>query len=115
MHTDFATRAPARAVDYLTAARIHHTQGSIARQLGVTVRTVRRWEARETEPPPYVVHALQRLLPFQMPLRQGGEFTFIDLFAGIGGLRLPFEEIGGKCVFTSEWDAYANRTYAENF
>jgi len=115
MHTAFTIAAPTRAVDYLAAARIHHTQGSIARQLGVTVRTVRRWETRETEPPPYLVHALQQLLPFQMPLQQAGDFTFIDLFAGIGGLRLPFEEIGGRCVFTSEWDAYANRTYVENF
>jgi len=103
------------AMDYLSAARMYHTQGSIARQLGVTVRTVRRWEARETEPPPYVVHALQQLLPFQSPLQHAGDFTFIDLFAGIGGLRLPFQEIGGHCAFTSEWDVYANKTYIENF
>jgi len=115
MHTSFAPGRPTRAIDYLAAARLHHTQGSIARQLGVTIRTIRRWEARETEPPPYLVHALQQLLPFQMPLQEPGEFGFIDLFAGIGGLRLPFEEIGGRCVFTSEWDKYANRTYVENF
>ncbi len=42
-------------------------------------------------------------------------FKFIDLFAGIGGIRIPFEEIGGKCVFTSEWDKFAKQTYAENF
>lgn len=42
-------------------------------------------------------------------------FTFIDLFAGIGGLRIPFEEIGGKCVFTSEWDRFSQQTYAANF
>lgn len=42
-------------------------------------------------------------------------FKFIDLFAGIGGLRLPFEELGGKCVFSSEWDAYAQKTYEANF
>ena len=42
-------------------------------------------------------------------------FTFIDLFAGIGGIRLAFESIGGKCVYTSEWDSYAQTTYAENF
>ncbi len=43
------------------------------------------------------------------------DFTFIDLFAGIGGMRLGFESAGGKCVFTSEWDTYSNRTYQANF
>jgi DNA (cytosine-5)-methyltransferase 1 len=43
------------------------------------------------------------------------DFTFIDLFAGIGGLRRGFESIGGKCVFTSEWDKYSQKTYAANF
>jgi DNA (cytosine-5)-methyltransferase 1 len=42
------------------------------------------------------------------------KFTFIDLFAGIGGIRKGFEYIGGKCVFTSEWDKYARITYAAN-
>jgi DNA (cytosine-5)-methyltransferase 1 len=40
---------------------------------------------------------------------------FIDLFAGIGGIRLGFESIGAKCVFTSEWNEFANKTYKENF
>ena len=43
------------------------------------------------------------------------EFTFIDLFAGIGGTRLGFEAAGGKCVFTSEWDIQAQKTYFANF
>lgn len=43
------------------------------------------------------------------------KFKFIDLFAGIGGIRIPFMELGGKCVFSSEWDAAACRTYAGNF
>ncbi|KGN30540.1 DNA-cytosine methyltransferase [Knoellia sinensis KCTC 19936] len=42
-------------------------------------------------------------------------FTFIDLFAGIGGTRLGFEAAGGQCVFTSEWNSFAQRTYAANF
>src|SRR5690625_1637074 len=49
--------------------------------------------------------------PFQ---EKGHEFRFVDLFAGIGGIRRGFDEIGGKCVFTSEWDKYAVRTYKAN-
>lgn len=41
--------------------------------------------------------------------------TFIDLFAGTGGIRIPFDELGYKCVFTSEWDKYAQKTYEANF
>lgn len=43
------------------------------------------------------------------------KFTFIDLFAGIGGIRLAFESVGGECVFTSEWDKFAQKTYEANF
>ncbi|MEG1396979.1 MAG: DNA (cytosine-5-)-methyltransferase, partial [Oscillospiraceae bacterium] len=42
-------------------------------------------------------------------------FTFIDLFAGIGGIRLGFESVGGHCVFSSEWDKAAVLTYQANF
>ena len=42
-------------------------------------------------------------------------FTFIDLFAGIGGMRIAFEKVGGECVFSSEWDKFAQLTYAANF
>jgi len=43
------------------------------------------------------------------------EFTFIDLFAGIGGFRLAMQKYGGKCVFSSEWDDAAKQTYFENY
>lgn len=42
-------------------------------------------------------------------------FRFIDLFAGVGGIRIPFEEIGGRCVFTAEWDRFSRETYKANF
>ncbi len=42
-------------------------------------------------------------------------FRFIDLFAGIGGMRLAFESVGGQCVYSSEWDKYAQKTYLANF
>ncbi len=43
------------------------------------------------------------------------KFKFIDLFAGIGGIRLAYQNLGGKCVFTSEWDSYSKKTYEANF
>lgn len=42
-------------------------------------------------------------------------FTFVDLFAGIGGMRLGFAAVGGRCVFTCEWNPFARTTYAANF
>lgn len=43
------------------------------------------------------------------------QFKFIDLFAGIGGMRLAFERTGCRCVFSCEWDQHAQKTYAANF
>ncbi|MEZ7914717.1 DNA cytosine methyltransferase [Macellibacteroides fermentans] len=63
--------------------------------------------------------ALQQLLfevndvPFPTP--ENYTFKFIDLFAGIGGFRMAMQNLGGKCVFTSEWDKEAQRTYRANF
>lgn len=100
---------------YLHEARKHHTQASIARHLGVDIRTIRRWEVRQSPPPAYAAAALQQLLPLRVEARAEAPFTFIDLFAGIGGLRLPFDRLGGRCVYTSEWDLYALKTYYDNF
>lgn len=52
-------------------------------------------------------------VPFPAPEKP--RFTFIDLFAGIGGIRIPFDEMGYHCVFSSEWDAKACQTYFANF
>ena len=52
-------------------------------------------------------------LPYPPP--EKWNFTFIDLFAGIGGFRLAFQKAGGKCIFTSEWDEHAKKTYEANF
>lgn len=52
-------------------------------------------------------------VPFPSP--KNYSFKFIDLFAGIGGFRLAFQSLGGKCVFTSEWDSEAKKTYRANF
>jgi DNA (cytosine-5)-methyltransferase 1 len=55
------------------------------------------------------------MLPLWANQPEEGEFTFIDLFAGIGGIRMAFDEVGGRCIYTSEWDLYAQKTYATNF
>lgn len=63
--------------------------------------------------------ALQQLLfevenvPFPTP--ENYTFKFIDLFAGIGGFRIALQKLGGKCVFTSEWDKFSQLTYKANF
>lgn len=101
----------------LTTLRGRYNQRELADAIGINVRTLRRWEVGETDPPPYAADALrQRLLPLA-DLTQGGDydFRFVDLFAGIGGIRMAFEAHGGRCVFTSEWNPYAQKTYLANF
>lgn len=51
--------------------------------------------------------------PFLAP--KNSNFTFIDLFAGIGGFRLALQNLGGTCIFSSEWDTYSKQTYKANF
>lgn len=48
-------------------------------------------------------------------MKESGQFSFIDLFAGIGGMRIAFSRQGGHCVFSSEWDKFAQKTYFDNF
>jgi DNA (cytosine-5)-methyltransferase 1 len=52
-------------------------------------------------------------IPF--PPTEKAKFTFIDLFAGIGGFRIALQQLGGKCVFSSEWDRHAKETYFNNY
>jgi DNA (cytosine-5)-methyltransferase 1 len=87
-----------------------------AERLGVVERTVYRWEAGETKPKRAILDHLKSMIPANTSEASGdAEFTFIDLFAGIGGLRKAFQPIGGRCVFTSEWNKFAQDTYAANF
>jgi DNA (cytosine-5)-methyltransferase 1 len=102
------------AAIYLAAALKTHKQSEVADHLGVDARTVRRWVVEQSIPAHYIF-GLQRLLPLDEPPSYDAPFTFIDLFAGIGGIRMAFENLGGRCVFTSEWDSYAQKTYAENY
>ncbi|RJE78515.1 DNA (cytosine-5-)-methyltransferase [Paracoccus sp. JM45] len=104
--TEFAELMDRAGLDIYTAAEL----------LDVNARTVRRHINGEGK-------RIDRLrlekLRQTADARCTGErlegFRFIDLFAGIGGLRLPFEAIGGRCVFTAEWDRFSRETYNANF
>lgn len=61
----------------------------------------------------YMIFDFKKDVPFPEP--QKPKFKFIDLFAGIGGFRIAMQNLGGKCVFTSEWDEQAKKTYEANF
>jgi DNA (cytosine-5)-methyltransferase 1 len=61
----------------------------------------------------YLIFDLNKSIPFPAPEKP--KFKFIDLFAGIGGFRLALQNLGGKCVFTSEWDKFSKQTYKANF
>jgi DNA (cytosine-5)-methyltransferase 1 len=88
----------------------------VSRRTGFSVRTVYRWEKGEL-PPRAAVLELLKIFATSANGSHGGsaEFTFIDLFAGIGGMRMGFESAGGRCLFTSEWDASCRKTYQANF
>lgn len=104
------------AANLLREARTRYTQRQIALHVGKDVKTVRRWEKGETPCPVMLESALRELLHRPaVPWDGLPAFRFIDLFAGVGGIRLGFESQGGRCVFTSEWDSYAQKTYAENY
>jgi DNA (cytosine-5)-methyltransferase 1 len=80
-----------------------------------SVRTVYRWENNSAEANALVHKLLSDLIKAKKPNSNPSIFKFIDLFAGIGGLRKGFESIGGECVFTSEWDKFSQLTYQANF
>ena len=87
------------------------------RVLGYCERTIYRWETGESDPRKAVIEML-RLVVSKKRIHQktshSDNFTFIDLFAGIGGVRKGFESIGGRCVFTSEWNRFSVQTYLAN-
>lgn len=97
------------------------TQSEFAQILGMkesSERTVSGWERGEHDPSPAKFKLIQELsdrAPFSQKEESKYSFSFIDLFAGIGGIRLAFQLAGGRCVFSSEWDRFAQKTYAANF
>jgi len=106
------------ASSLLSRAREIYSQEAIAEHLGKDIRTVRRWEKGEVDVPPMAAAALRELLQGSTKVTSYFNnldgFTFADFFAGIGGTRLGFEAVGGRCVFTSEWNKYSCQTYRAN-
>ena len=103
---------PEISSNLLKRLRSRFTQKRAALELGVNERTVRRWESGETPPKRIPAKEIYALLE---PAEPRADFTFVDLFAGIGGTRLGFENTGGRCVLTVERDKYARQTYERNF
>lgn len=84
--------------------------------LRVSPRSLHRYDRGEGAPSPLAMETLRQTARQRTsPSVSRRAFTFVDLFAGIGGLRRGFESIGGRCVFTSEWDRHAQETYQLNF
>jgi DNA (cytosine-5)-methyltransferase 1 len=88
----------------------------LAQRVGFSVRTLYRWERGKGKPRRAALHVLDEIVrSVRRPAADVPAFNFIDLFAGIGGLRRAFEPLGGKCLFTCEWDKYAQLTYKANY
>lgn len=105
-----------QTLELLAQVRQRYTQRQISERLKVASKTISRWESRKTECPAYVQAALREMLPVRTTADPAdADFTFIDLFAGIGGMRKGFESAGGRCVFTSEWNEWSQETYRANF
>ena len=103
-------------LNMLRQARERYSQREVAEILEINESTLRRWEVKEEVPSYRVDSVRQRILPLlSSPANDGHAFTFIDLFAGIGGIRHGFQQQGGRCVYTSEWNPYAKKTYLANF
>lgn len=103
--------------DLLLKARERMTQKQLAQRLKVSQKTVGRWERQEVDCHPLLGDSLRRVLD-DVPVTENPSdesFSFTDLFAGIGGIRLGFQNAGGRCVFTSEWNEWSKKTYLENF
>lgn len=87
----------------------------LSQQLGRSERQIGRWRSGETPCPPMLDAALREAMGTRKKEPSAADFTFIDLFAGIGGIRLGFEAAGGRCVFTSEWNEFSQQTYRHHF
>src|ERR1700709_210069 len=97
-----------------------YSQQAIADRINHPREVINRWlkENEKRRSNNWLTYAERVDLVSMLPApagNDGHDFTFIDLFAGIGGIRRGFEQAGGKCVFTSEYDKYALKTYLANY
>ncbi|MFM0434939.1 DNA (cytosine-5-)-methyltransferase [Paraburkholderia strydomiana] len=102
--------------DLLLQALQVYSQAEIAARCGKDVRTIRRWKTDQSCPR-IAEAALREMLHTSARNahpESRADFQFIDLFAGIGGIRRGFEAHGGQCVFTSEWNEFSKKTYQQN-
>ena len=86
-----------------------------AKYLDYSDSQIYRWVRGEEKPRDTVTRLLELEIEKHQSDDAANDFRFIDLFAGIGGLRKAMESVGGRCVFTSEWDKFAQQTYLANF
>lgn len=102
--SDFSTLRQAAGLNVQQAATV----------IGCGISTAYRWENGEIDAKPAALDTLRGVAKTRADDADGA-FRFADLFAGIGGIRRGFDAIGGRCVFTSEWDRFAQATYRANY
>jgi len=104
-------------IDLMREITSIYSHQAVADAINHPREVVSRWLKETGEKQDWLTYNERIHLEGMLPKVQShkSDFTFIDLFAGIGGIRKGFEDVGGECVFTSEWDAYANKTYRANF
>jgi DNA (cytosine-5)-methyltransferase 1 len=103
------------AEELLKDACIRFGKDIVADELGISSKALHRWISDSIPNPKLTSRALRDLLSTEHGTPLPSDFTFSDLFAGIGGTRIGFESAGGQCVFTSEYDKYCQQTYRRNF
>lgn len=99
------------AVPFLTPSMREHCIEQLSQSQ--TKKVMAKTAMQPTKPYQYTIPIAWDDIPFKP--EKAHTFTFIDLFAGIGGFRIAMQDQGGKCVFSSEWDPYAKKTYEANF
>ena len=97
------------------------THEDVAERLDIKKHQIKKIEAGEVEIPEWYSLAMSGMASEMSAMRKkhvdsaDGKFTFIDLFAGIGGIRHAFDKAGGTCLFSSEWDKYPAKMYEDNY